>query len=183
VWLTRRTLRELDRRNQLSSACTSAPKFVHQFLGRKTFQRLARHGGPQLESGDVNRTMSSRHSKASSSHSQSRKSKSTNQTGNSTSATNKTRKRSSAYDASFEQNLIEYSIFPKEYEYPDGRETPEPRNLDWIRQRWAQLKRSLSLTGFSNTKFREFVRVNDRVIVEPRVTERCFPRHMATLRF
>ena len=50
VWLTRRALRELDRRNQLtSSVCAQAPapKPVRR-LNRKDLERFARHGGPEL---------------------------------------------------------------------------------------------------------------------------------------
>jgi hypothetical protein len=51
VWLTRRALRELDRRNQLkSSACVRAPahKPVRPSSNRKDLQRFARLGGPEL---------------------------------------------------------------------------------------------------------------------------------------
>jgi hypothetical protein len=51
VWLTRRALRELDRRNHLkSSTCapTPAPKPVHKLPTRKELQRFSRHGGPEL---------------------------------------------------------------------------------------------------------------------------------------
>jgi hypothetical protein len=46
LWLTRRALRELDRRNQLkSSDCAQAS--VRPFYP-KDIQRFARHGGPEL---------------------------------------------------------------------------------------------------------------------------------------
>src|SRR5437762_10083371 len=51
VWLTRRALRELDRRNHLkSSTCapTPAPEPVHKLPTRKELQRFSRHGGPEL---------------------------------------------------------------------------------------------------------------------------------------
>jgi len=51
VWLTRRALRELDRRNQSESrahASAPAPRPDRQFSRRKALQRFARHGGPEL---------------------------------------------------------------------------------------------------------------------------------------
>ena len=51
VWLTRRALRELDRRNHLKSSTFApalAPKPVHKLSTRKELQQFSRHGGPEL---------------------------------------------------------------------------------------------------------------------------------------
>ena len=129
--------------------------------------------------------MSSCYSKGSSCSSrslQSRQTKSTNPTSNSTSANNTkgSRRRSSAYDADFEQYLIDHGIFPEEYEHPDGCETPEPSNLEWIRQRLAQIRRSLSPSSFPDSKFRDFKRANARVIDEGEVMSTVLPEIHST---
>jgi hypothetical protein len=47
-------------------------------------------------------------------------------------------RRSSAYDHDFEQKLIDYSVYPDMYDYPDSCVTPKPNNWKEINNRLAQ---------------------------------------------
>ncbi|EFY93059.1 hypothetical protein J3458_022457 [Metarhizium acridum] len=82
----------------------------------------------------------------------------------STKATNSSAKtrRSSAYDDDFEQHLIDHNIYPDGYEFPDDRShsTPEPCNMDTIRQDLLAARASLSPSHFSEAAFRDFKRKN-----------------------
>lgn len=74
-------------------------------------------------------------------------------------------RRSSLYDNTFEQHLIDNKIYPKGYDYPDGRLTPKPV-LEGLHERLAQPRRSLSPSRFTTSNFRAFERANDQVIDE-----------------
>ncbi|MCJ1248804.1 serine/threonine protein kinase [Trapelia coarctata] len=181
VWLTRRALKELNRRTQsYSPACApaAASKPTYQPSRRATLLRFARHGGPELDelrgypdpTVNLEPRMSSGHSSKSA---RSKQSKSTNPTSNPNSS-NRSR-RSSAYDADFEQHLVDHGIYPEGYEYPNGRPTPEPSNLNQIHQRLATARPSLSPSRFTESDFRKFKLDNARVISEPKVKSRIIP--------
>src|SRR5436305_15178759 len=118
--------------------------------------------------------MSSRHfrgSSHSSRSSQSRESKSTNPTSKSTSATSNTKgnkRSSSAYDADFEQHLVDHGIYMNSRKW-------KPSNLNEIRQRLAQLRPSLSPSRFSEGAFEEFQQGNEDVIDEGEVKSTVLP--------
>lgn len=76
-----------------------------------------------------------------------------------TTVTSKSR-RSSAYDANFEQHLIDNNIYPPLYDFPDDREPPEPANWEEIRQALKVPRGSLSPSTVLNSAFREFQRKN-----------------------
>ena len=89
-------------------------------------------------------------------------SKSTNPPSTSTSKTSNTSgRRSSAYDANFEQHLIDNRVYPEGYEYHDDRQTPEPNNAEELRQRLAASRPSLSPSKFTDSDFRKFKRANN----------------------
>ncbi|RKU39869.1 hypothetical protein DL546_000423 [Coniochaeta pulveracea] len=113
--LTRRALRELDRRNMASNRSPSSSR----------------------------RTKSAR----------SKSAQSTQPTDLSPST-----RASSAYDDAFEQHMIDNSIYPEQYEYPDSRPTPEPQNMDQLRLDYSAARASLSPSQFSDGAFREFKR-------------------------
>ncbi|KAK0613157.1 hypothetical protein B0T17DRAFT_477589, partial [Bombardia bombarda] len=154
VWLTPRALRELDRRND----ARPAPKPPAPAVYTTDLARFARRGGPDLhhlrgypELRDDGLNMSS--SRASDS---SRRTKSTT----ATTISSKVRK-SSAYDADFEQHLVDYDVYPEGYQYINNRQTPEPGNMDEARLELSAARASLSLSHFPESAFRDFMRNNN----------------------
>ncbi|KAJ3494995.1 hypothetical protein NLG97_g3708 [Lecanicillium saksenae] len=169
VWLTPRALREKDRRNGVSPFATTSAAVS---ATPTSLARFARRGGPDLrhlrgypEPRHAARMSSNRASTPSSRRSQSTKA---------TSVSSKA-KRSSAYDKDFEQNLIDYNIYPKGYEYPDDDSIPEPNNLDDIVEALAAPRASLSPSQFPRSKFKTFALANDRVISEGKVMSGILP--------
>ncbi|RFU33639.1 hypothetical protein B7463_g2715, partial [Scytalidium lignicola] len=168
VWLTRRALKELDRRTSQANS-PQQPVLVPQHIYREdTWQQIkqfVRHGGPELRDlleypapPNITEANVIGAISYSSSVSSSRQIVSTATTSRST----KTR-RSSVYN-NFEQNLIEYYIYLEGYDYPNDRQTPEPKNLEEIYQRLTQPRPSLSPSCFTISDFQTFKRANNRVI-------------------
>lgn len=77
-----------------------------------------------------------------------------------TTAASRSTSRSSAYNANFEQILIDYNIFPLLYEFPGNRRAPKPANLGEIRKAIAVPRGSLSLSVVSESAFENFQRQN-----------------------
>lgn len=73
-----------------------------------------------------------------------------------TSLPSKTPRKPSAYDKNFEQHLIDHNIYLEGYEYPEGRRTPEPSNIDQIHRELLVPRASLSPSRVSDSVFREF---------------------------
>jgi hypothetical protein len=69
-------------------------------------------------------------------------------------------KPSSAYDDAFEQHMIDNSVYPEGYEYPDNRQTPEPENVDQLRLEYLAARASLSLSQFPDSALRNFKKKN-----------------------
>ncbi|KAK3338037.1 hypothetical protein B0H65DRAFT_542475 [Neurospora tetraspora] len=152
VPLTRRALRELDRRNSTRPAPGPAAPAVYT----TDLARFARHGGPDLrrlrgcpEPKGAVRTMASSRSTSSS-----RRTKSAKST-KATDVASKT-KPTSAYDDAFELHAIDNGIYPEGYEHPDGRRTPEPNNIDQLLLELAATRASLSPSQFPDSAFRDF---------------------------
>jgi hypothetical protein len=114
--------------------------------------------------------MSSNHSRSSQSQSESR----TNPSGASTPTTPRTRK-STPYDAAFEQGLIDSGIYPHGYEYPDDSDAPRPSNIAEINKRLAQSRESLSPSKFTDADFRKFEKANMRAGSEAEMMSNVFP--------
>ncbi|KAI9859913.1 MAG: hypothetical protein M1830_006246, partial [Pleopsidium flavum] len=89
-------------------------------------------------------------------------------TANSSSRTNTTRK-TSAYDAGFEEHLINHGI------HPEGYSDIEPSNLDEINERLAQPRPSLSPSRLPPEVFRNFKRKNREALTEAMVRSSVFP--------
>ncbi|KAL2262699.1 hypothetical protein VTK26DRAFT_406 [Humicola hyalothermophila] len=158
VPLTRRALRELDRRNSTRPVPGPAAPAVYT----TELARFARHGGPDLchlrgcpEPKGAVHTMASSSSSASSN----RRTKST-KSAKATNVSSNT-KPTSAYDDAFEQHAIDNSIYPEGYEHPDGRRTPEPDNIDQLRLELAAARASLSPSQFPDSAFRNFKKKNN----------------------
>ncbi|KAH8906449.1 hypothetical protein BR93DRAFT_969641 [Coniochaeta sp. PMI_546] len=158
VPLTRRALRELDRRNSAQTAPGPAAPAVHT----TDRVRFARHGGPDLrhlrgysEPKGVERIMA-----ASSSASSSRPSKSTQ----STRPTTTTTRRSSAYDKAFEQHLNNNNV------YLHSRKSKPGNTVDLH-----QPRPSLSPSKFSDGAFEHFQDEHDHLGSEGDVMRKIIP--------
>lgn len=67
-------------------------------------------------------------------------------------------KRSSAYDANFEQHLINHHIYPPCHDFPDDRTPPKPANWEEIRQVLKVPRGSLSPSVVPKSAFADFQR-------------------------
>ncbi|KAL8698699.1 MAG: hypothetical protein Q9201_006434 [Fulgogasparrea decipioides] len=189
IYLTRRALDELDRRNRRRAGL--ARTIVARGLGlvdepgllknpSKGLSRFARYGGPDLrdlrgypEPSTANSTAHVMPSDQTSSRTQS---KSRNTLGDSTAKTTTLKtKKTSPYDPNFEQNLIDNKIYPDDYDFPDGRDPPRPANEDGILSRLCQPRPSLSPSQFSSKEFRTFKQKNSRALNEDAVMSDVFP--------
>lgn len=65
-------------------------------------------------------------------------------------------RRSSAYDANFDQLLIDHNIYPPLYEFPGGHISPEPAKLEEIYRALAVPRGSLSPSVVPESAFRDF---------------------------
>ncbi len=69
-------------------------------------------------------------------------------------------KRSSAYDANFEQHLIDNNIYPPHYDFPDDRKPPKPANWGEIREALKAPRGLLSPSLVPSLDFEDFQRKN-----------------------
>lgn len=205
LWLTRRALRELNRRNKRPAS--SARKIVirSQNLGGESatlkscppqLKRFARHGGPDLRdlrgvslAQEISRLSlislqcpetitanSTAHVMPSNQSSSRTQSKSRNTLDDSTVKTTTSKtKKTSPYDPNFEQNLIDNGIYPDDYDFPDGRDPPRPDNENEILERLRQPRPSLSPSQFSDKAFRIFKQTSSRALHEDDVMATGFP--------
>ncbi|KAK3077018.1 hypothetical protein LTS18_011421 [Coniosporium uncinatum] len=99
------------------------------------------------------------------------KSRMTSSTAPSTAASQSTpkTKKSTPYDAAFEQGLIDSGI------YPDGYTEIEPYNVDEINDRLAHSRPSLSPSSFSREAFLNFKQKNNEAGSEAQVMSTVFP--------
>ena len=72
----------------------------------------------------------------------------------------------STYSCNFLQHLIDHSVYPDGYEYPDGRISALPDNWDEINERLMQRRPSLSPSRFTNDDFRKFKREDNHAFSE-----------------
>ncbi|KAF2454500.1 hypothetical protein BDY21DRAFT_353104 [Lineolata rhizophorae] len=197
VWLTKRALRELDRRN-IEAAPSRPPCSPHRPARRpkrncqtaqypgdylscceprilKDIKLFARHGGPDLSDlrnypeppHSPNHTMSS---------SQSSRQRDSATTSSTRPTTNTTRTKSTGvYDRDFQQHLIDNAVYPHEYEYPDGSVPAEPNNWEDLKQTLAQPRPSLSPSRFSDREFRNLKRADAHAAKEKQVSESVIP--------
>jgi hypothetical protein len=56
--------------------------------------------------------------------------------------------------------MIDNSIYPEGYEYPDDRLTPEPQNADQLRLEYSAARASLSPSQFTDSAFRDLKKKN-----------------------
>ncbi|OJD28049.1 hypothetical protein ACJ73_00555 [Blastomyces percursus] len=202
IWLTRDALEELNRRNRASGDIPESPYFRHRPLTRQLQTRLERHnqtladplikyepeslskikrlsrqGGPDLS--DL-RNFPDPHIlfyQSMSTNSSDRRKRRAGTPPESNNSNNKTTKTTSttAYNRNFEQKLIDHGVYPKGYEYPDGRVPGKPNNWEEINERLAQPRASLSPSKFSEREFQKFERADTNVSKEKPVATAVVP--------
>lgn len=79
------------------------------------------------------------------------------------------------YDRNFIQHVVEYDVFPPDYEFPDGREICQPSNLDEICQAFEQRRPSLSSDNFTRDDFKKFRRADANAMRESSVMATVWP--------
>lgn len=183
VRLTRRALNELDRRtNQIKylKAFTPPPEPSHSENLTKRLQKFAENGGPDLRDlRGVRLTLAYtitvfnifvQYSLQPIKNWAKEMSSSLPQPMGSTDESADTpSRRSTAYDADFEQKLADNKIYITDY----GR--PEPINMEEIRQRLVRRRPSLDPSCFTNSDFRAFREADGRAKNEPEVMKNVFP--------
>ncbi|ATY62549.1 hypothetical protein A9K55_007579 [Cordyceps militaris] len=170
VWLTPRALRELDRRKDAQPRTAISAALIT--ATPTNLARFARRGGPDLchLRGCPEPTHAAQMPSNGTSESSSRRTRTTK-------ATRVTsRKRSSAYDNNFEQDLIDHNIYPRGFPYPDDDSVPEPSNFDDIVQAIAAPRASLSPSRVSRGTFRKFCLMNERIKSEGNVMAKILPK-------
>lgn len=196
IHLTRNALGELDRRNAKVARdstrrrkCRIRRATVEKiespqpgFLGQcsptclRQIKRFATHGGPDLSNLRGYRALDPAYGMSSSKSSLGRRKRGSQSPSKSgTTANTTTTKSTGPYDRAFQQHLIDYSVFPDDYEYPDGHLPLEPENLDDILRALRQPRASLSPSRFSNEDFRKFKRADTQASKERQVTTNVIP--------
>ncbi|MCJ1433543.1 hypothetical protein MMC27_002906 [Xylographa pallens] len=84
-------------------------------------------------------------------------------------------KSTGPYDRAFQQNLIDGSVYPRGYKYPDGRIPRKPANWDEINHRLAQRRASLSSSKFSAGAHETFVDADSNAFKEKEVGDSVIP--------
>jgi hypothetical protein len=84
-------------------------------------------------------------------------------------------KRSSPYDANFEQDLIQVKIYLYSYEYPDGNVPPLGDNYEGTNQRLAQYRASLLPSRFSDGDRQKFLQKDAKARNEPDIKMEVLP--------
>ncbi|KAI9701440.1 MAG: hypothetical protein M1836_001495 [Candelina mexicana] len=171
-WLTSRTLREFDRRTVRPTIPVSHVRDSRKSINEAKLKLFARRGGPELDSlrgyPERGSTAYSRRAMSSSQIEPRKRVK----TGVELDITSKT-KKSSAYDPSFEQHLIDHGIYPDGYDENETLE--EPANMHEINCQLVQHRQSLSPTSFSREHFLAFKKTNREALTEETVMSKVFP--------
>ncbi|KAG5994855.1 hypothetical protein E4U43_003165 [Claviceps pusilla] len=168
VWLTRNTLRELDRRNRTISS-PSCRETARTLRVSPTLKGFAKQGGPDLTDlrgyqiptrphKRMRATQSSLGRRKRGSQSPVKRKTDISPSLPSADATSRTKTTKSIgpYDRVFQQHLIDHNIFPHLYKFHDGSRPPKPENLDQIRRAMGQRRPSLSSSRFSDDDFQTF---------------------------
>ncbi|MCJ1246639.1 hypothetical protein MMC30_003848 [Trapelia coarctata] len=179
VPLCPRALKEFDRRNRRLPRPTVLVDSWRDFIALKGYsvqlKNFARRGGPGLDglrwySKPAEGTSSSDISDIMPARKPSKRNPS-----NSSKSTSQSTRRTSAYNPSFEQNLVDHAVYPFGYRHPDGHRAPKPDNWQEIQQRMAQPRPSLSPSQFSDGAFDKFVEKSTDALNETEVMTNAFP--------
>ncbi|OAA70711.1 hypothetical protein ISF_02685 [Cordyceps fumosorosea ARSEF 2679] len=168
VWLTPRALRELDRRNATRPLDTATTTVDTVKLNRIAL--FAKDGGPDLShlrghpEPNEDEEMSPMRSAST------RRTQSIDPSDPAIKY-----KRSSAYDKDFEQKLVDCKIYPESFKHNNASEASEPKNFDCLVRGLSKRRPSLSLSQFPESAFKDFKKVNGRVISKGSVMVRILP--------
>ncbi|QSS61694.1 hypothetical protein I7I51_03871 [Histoplasma capsulatum] len=138
----------------------------------REIKRLSRLGGPDLS--DLKNYSAPMSSRTSSSNRKRRAKSPPSSSARDTKTTTKT-SSTSAYSRNFQQHLINYSVYPPEYKYPDGQKPPKPDNLAEIHERLALPRASLSPSKFSEKRFEDFRETDAKASKEKLVITSVIP--------
>ncbi|KAM4068145.1 hypothetical protein HRG_009576 [Hirsutella rhossiliensis] len=155
IWLTRRALRELDRRN----STRPRPELTTPEVRPINLARLARHGGPDFC-----------HLRG---YPEPEAAMSLWQWTQPTSGPPRAR-RTSLYDADFEQHLADHNIYTPFYDFSDGRSPLKPANLEETLLLLTNHRPSLSLSRFTESDFVDFQR-KDNATSESTIIRNVIP--------
>ncbi|KAI1498830.1 hypothetical protein F5X99DRAFT_420314 [Biscogniauxia marginata] len=141
-------------RNALREPIQPAAQYIYQSTPMRLglIKRFARTGGPDLS--DLRgyyyepSIMTDPNMSSSQSGLGSRKSGLTSPSKSGNILFNATTNRTGPHDRAFEQNLIDYGVYPDDYEYPDTRVPPPADNIEDITRALAQRRPSLSPSPF-----------------------------------
>ncbi|KAL9043917.1 MAG: hypothetical protein Q9214_002912 [Letrouitia sp. 1 TL-2023] len=171
-WLTRRTLREFNRRTVWPATSVPPHRTGKENINLAKLRRFARHGGPSLSDirgyPDPDASIPSNLTMDSGQSGSRKRAKTRRESGTSTST-----KRTSAYDPPFEQHLIDHGIYPEGY--GGVRNLQEPHNLEEINTRLALPRASLSPSRFTREDFLDFKEKNQEALTEMKVMSKAFP--------
>ena len=92
-----------------------------------------------------------------------------------------TSKSLSTYNRAFQQILVDNHVYPPHYEHPGGIEAPEPANWDYINERLARSRASLSPSKFTKEHHKAFVRL-DASAAEGKVKKKAIPTIEGTIK-
>lgn len=190
-WLTRRALREFDRRTLWPAAPAPPDRTSKKTFALTQLKRFARHGGPSL--GDLRAVSQAQASKemlltacqysepgtatplhqimTPSQSSLGKRARTGDETGEEPESA-KTR-RMSAYDPAFKQHLIDHGV------YPEGHggfsNVQRPNNWEEIYARLTIPRASLSPSRFGEKEFWDFREKNENAVTENSVMSKAFP--------
>ncbi|WEW59122.1 hypothetical protein PRK78_004591 [Emydomyces testavorans] len=174
IWLTKKALQELDRRNTELSRCPfdthlfrpvtgqcyaqlkrkQITQYAADFLSScspdclKQIKQFSRHGGPDLS--DLRSFPENK------GHFEMPKRPSADAGSSYNTQTKRTSRGSGSYSRCFEQHLIDHGVYPAGYRYPDGQRPEKPRNWKEINLMLTRSRASLSPSEFNDEIYEEF---------------------------
>ncbi|KAL5400912.1 hypothetical protein PMIN03_011977 [Paraphaeosphaeria minitans] len=190
--LTKRALRELDRRNtQAFPSASRTPQkqssiasergganYLRSYDPRilKAWKTFSRHGGPDLS--DLRSfpepTHITKHTMSASRSST--RSRQRDSAASTRPTTNTTRTKSTGvYDRDFQQHLVDHNVYPHGYRHSDGSVPTKPANWRGINEILAQPRPSLSPSKFGEEDYQRFVQADADASKEKQVSELVIP--------
>ncbi|KAK3669527.1 hypothetical protein LTR78_010581 [Recurvomyces mirabilis] len=177
ITLTRKALREFDRRTQEKRHPHTAS--VQETAGRilrsnpQRLERFARHGGPDLSKlrGYAGLPIT----EDAMNQSNSRTNKRQRDSGLAGSSFTGKTGTTGPYDPQFEQLLIDHGVYPDGFRTLSGARPPKPQNMEDLCRRLSQPRPSLSPSQFSEGAFEDFQDQNRAASSEQNVMMNVFP--------